>query len=129
MAIANGAIYPIVVAQRCVPSHMQLVAPQRCRTLYNGSVLPRKSGSFLADQYQHAMLTTTSVMLSTVVLVALGYMCNVVKKLTARIMAMPKSLIAITLIYIDILILRLLTKFCCRLKLAAYTNFELLKLR
>lgn len=35
MAIANGAIYPIVVARRCVPSHMQPVAPQRCRTLCN----------------------------------------------------------------------------------------------
>ncbi len=93
MAIANGAIYPIVVARRCVPSHMQPVAPQRCRTLCTGSVLPRKSGSFLAYQYQYALLTTTSVMLSTVVLVALGYRCNVVKKLAARIMAMPKSLI------------------------------------
>lgn len=35
MAIANGAIYPIVVAQALRPSHTQLVAPQRCRTLYN----------------------------------------------------------------------------------------------
>ncbi len=129
MAIANGAIYPIVVAQALRPSHMQPVAPQRCRTLYNWVWLPRKSGSFLADQYQHAIAHPTSVMLSTVVLVALGYMMQRVKKLTARIMAMPKSLIANHTIYIDILILRLLTKFCCMIEIAAYTNFELLKLR
>ncbi len=35
MAIANGAIYPIVVAQALRPFHMQPVAPQRCRTLCN----------------------------------------------------------------------------------------------
>ena len=44
MAIANGAIYPIVVARRSVAEHSS-----------TGSVLPRKSGSFLADQYQHAI--------------------------------------------------------------------------
>lgn len=35
MAIANGAIYPIVVARALRPFHTQLVAPQRCRTLFN----------------------------------------------------------------------------------------------
>ena len=35
MAIANGAIYPIVVAQALRPFPHALVAPQRCRTLFN----------------------------------------------------------------------------------------------
>lgn len=39
-----------------------------------GSVLPRKSGSFWLISISTPLLTTTSVMLSTVVLVALGYM-------------------------------------------------------
>ncbi len=127
MAIANGAIYPIVVAQALRPSHTQLVAPQLCRTLYNWVCAPRKSGSFLADQYQHAIAHHPSVMLSTVVLVALGYMMQRCKKLAARIMAMPKSLIANHTDYIDIL--RLLTKFCCMIEISGHTNFELLKLR
>lgn len=75
MAIANGAIYPIVVAGRCVPSHMQPVAPQRCRTLCNwvcASLASLVVSSLIS--ISTPLLTTTSVMLSTVVLVALGYM-------------------------------------------------------
>lgn len=56
MAIANGAIYPIVVARALRPFPH---ATGRAAALQNhsatGSVLPRKSGSFLAYQYQHAI--------------------------------------------------------------------------
>lgn len=55
MAIANGAIYPIVVARRCVPSHMQPSRRSVAEHSATGSVLPRKSGSFLAYQYQYAI--------------------------------------------------------------------------
>ena len=56
MAIANGAIYPIVVAGRCVPSLTRNWSRRSfAEHSTTGSVLPRKSGSFLADQYQHAI--------------------------------------------------------------------------
>ncbi len=56
MAIANGAIYPIVVAQ-CAASLPTRNWSRRSVAEHSttGSVLPRKSGSFLADQYQHAI--------------------------------------------------------------------------
>lgn len=56
MAIANGAIYPIVVAQALRPfPHATGRAAALQNTLQLGSRLPRKSGSFLAYQYQHAI--------------------------------------------------------------------------
>lgn len=55
MAIANGAIYPIVVARRCVPSTCNRSRRSVAEHSATGSVLPRKSGSFLAYQYQHAI--------------------------------------------------------------------------
>lgn len=75
MAIANGAIYPIVVARGAA----SLPTCNRSRRSVaehsaTGSVLPRKSGSFWLISISTPLLTTTSVMLSTVVLVALGYM-------------------------------------------------------
>ncbi|STL93955.1 major facilitator superfamily protein [Escherichia coli] len=75
MAIANGAIYPIVVAQALRPFPHQLVAPQRCRTLLQLGLcfLASLVVSWLIS-ISTPLLTTTSVMLSTVVLVALGYM-------------------------------------------------------
>ena len=75
MAIANGAIYPIVVAQALRPFPTQLVAPQRCRTLYNWVCASSQVWWFSwLISISTPLLTTTSVMLSTVVLVALGYM-------------------------------------------------------
>lgn len=74
MAIANGAIYPIVVAGRCVPSTRNWSRRSIAEHSTTGSVLPRKSGSFWLISISTPLLTTTSVMLSTVVLVALGYM-------------------------------------------------------
>ena len=53
MAIANGAIYPIVVAASLPTRNWSRRSVAEHST--TGSVLPRKSGSFLADQYQHAI--------------------------------------------------------------------------
>lgn len=75
MAIANGAIYPIVVAQALRPFPH---ATGRAAALQNTLQLDL---CFLASlvvswliSISTPLLTTTSVMLSTVVLVALGYM-------------------------------------------------------
>ena len=75
MAIANGAIYPIVVAQALRPFPH---ATGRAAALQNTLQLAL---CFLASlvvswliSISTPLLTTTSVMLSTVVLVALGYM-------------------------------------------------------
>ncbi|EAA0483360.1 Bcr/CflA family multidrug efflux MFS transporter [Shigella flexneri] len=75
MAIANGAIYPIVVAQALRPFPH---ATGRAAALQNSLQLGL---CFLASlvvswliSISTPLLTTTSVMLSTVVLVALGYM-------------------------------------------------------
>lgn len=71
MAIANGAIYPIVVAQalRPFPRHGRAAALQN--TLQLGlCFLASLVVSWLIST---PLLTTTSVMLSTVVLAALGY--------------------------------------------------------
>ncbi|EOS4876649.1 purine nucleoside transporter PunC [Escherichia coli] len=75
MAIANGAIYPIVVAQALRPFPR---ATGRAAALQNTLQLGL---CFLASlvvswliSISTPLLTTTSVMLSTVVLVALGYM-------------------------------------------------------
>lgn len=75
MAIANGAIYPIVVAQALRPFPH---ATGRAAALQNALQLGL---CFLASlvvswliSISTPLLTTTSVMLSTVVLVALGYM-------------------------------------------------------
>lgn len=95
MAIANGAIYPIVVAQALRPfPHATGRAAALQNTLQLGLCFLASLVVSWLISISTPLLTTTSVMLSTVVLVALGYMMHVVKKLAARIMAMPKSLIA-----------------------------------
>ena len=75
MAIANGAIYPIVVAQALRPfPHATGRAAALQNTLQLGlCFLARLVVSWLIS-ISTPLLTTTSVMLSTVVLVALGYM-------------------------------------------------------
>ena len=75
MAIANGAIYPIVVAQALRPfPHATGRAAALQNTLQLGlCVLASLVVSWLIS-ISTPLLTTTSVMLSTVVLVALGYM-------------------------------------------------------
>lgn len=55
MAIANGAIYPIVVARALRPFPRNWSRRSVAEHSSTGSVLPRKSGSFTADQYQHAI--------------------------------------------------------------------------
>ena len=75
MAIANGAIYPIVVAQALRPfPHATGRAAALQNTLQLGlCFLASRVVSWLIS-ISTPLLTTTSVMLSTVVLVALGYM-------------------------------------------------------
>lgn len=75
MAIANGAIYPIVVAQALRPfPHATGRAAALQNTLQLGlCFLASLIVSWLIS-ISTPLLTTTSVMLSTVVLVALGYM-------------------------------------------------------
>ncbi|EHZ3278202.1 Bcr/CflA family multidrug efflux MFS transporter [Escherichia coli] len=75
MAIANGAIYPIVVAQALRPfPHATGRAAALQNTLQLGlCFLASLVVSWLLS-ISTPLLTTTSVMLSTVVLVALGYM-------------------------------------------------------
>ncbi len=75
MAIANGAIYPIVVAQALRPfPHATGRAAALQNTLQLGlGFLASLVVSWLIS-ISTPLLTTTSVMLSTVVLVALGYM-------------------------------------------------------
>lgn len=71
MAIANGAIYPIVVAQALRPFPQ---ATGRAAALQNTLQLGLcfwQALSFLVDCYP--LLTTTSVMLTTVLLAAVGY--------------------------------------------------------
>ncbi|STI46742.1 major facilitator superfamily protein [Escherichia coli] len=56
MAIANGAIYPIVVAQALRPfPHATGRAAALQNTLQLGLCFLARSGSFLAYQYQHAI--------------------------------------------------------------------------
>lgn len=74
MAIANGAIYPIVVAGRCVPSHATGRAAALQNTLQLGLCFLASLVVSRLISISTPLLTTTSVMLSTVVLVALGYM-------------------------------------------------------
>ncbi len=70
MAIANGAIYPIVVAQALRPS-LKPRALRRYKIRCNwGYVSGKLVVSWLIST---PLLTTTSVMFSTVVLAALGY--------------------------------------------------------
>ncbi len=71
MAIANGAIYPIVVAQALRPFPQ---ATGRCgATKYAAAGVMFLASPVVSWLISTPLLTTTSVMLSTVVLAALGY--------------------------------------------------------
>lgn len=75
MAIANGAIYPIVVAQALRPfPHATGRAAALQNTLQLGLYFLASLVVSWLISISTPLLTTTSVMLSTVVLVALGYM-------------------------------------------------------
>lgn len=75
MAIANGAIYPIVVAQALRPfPHATGRAAALQNTLQLGLCFLASPVVSWLISISTPLLTTTSVMLSTVVLVALGYM-------------------------------------------------------
>ena len=75
MAIANGAIYPIVVAQALRPfPHATGRAAASQNTLQLGLCFLASLVVSWLISISTPLLTTTSVMLSTVVLVALGYM-------------------------------------------------------
>ncbi|EJH1435264.1 Bcr/CflA family multidrug efflux MFS transporter [Escherichia coli] len=75
MAIANGAIYPIVVAQALRPfPHATGRAAALQNTLQLGLCFLASLVVAWLISISTPLLTTTSVMLSTVVLVALGYM-------------------------------------------------------
>lgn len=75
MAIANGAIYPIVVAQALRPfPHATGRAAALQNTLQLGLCFIASLVVSWLISISTPLLTTTSVMLSTVVLVALGYM-------------------------------------------------------
>ena len=75
MAIANGAIYPIVVAQALRPfPHATCRAAALQNTLQLGLCFLASLVVSWLISISTPLLTTTSVMLSTVVLVALGYM-------------------------------------------------------
>ncbi|EET4040332.1 purine nucleoside transporter PunC [Escherichia coli] len=75
MAIANGAIYPIVVAQALRPfPHATGRAAALQNTLQLGLCFLTSLVVSWLISISTPLLTTTSVMLSTVVLVALGYM-------------------------------------------------------
>ena len=75
MAIANGAIYPIVVAQALRPfPHATGRAAALQNTLQLGLCFLASLLVSCLISISTPLLTTTSVMLSTVVLVALGYM-------------------------------------------------------
>lgn len=71
MAIANGAIYPIVVAGHYALSHRPLDALPHCRIRYNWVYASGKPCRFWL--IATPLLTTTSVMLTTVLLAAVGY--------------------------------------------------------
>ncbi|EFM6255401.1 Bcr/CflA family multidrug efflux MFS transporter [Escherichia coli] len=75
MAIANGAIYPIVVAQALRPfPHATGRAAALQNTLQLGLCFLASLVVSWLISISTPLLTTTSVMLSTVVLVTLGYM-------------------------------------------------------
>src|SRR5699024_3196145 len=75
MAIANGSIYPIVVAQALRPfPHATGRAAALQNTLQLGLCFLASLVVSWLISISTPLLTTTSVMLSTVVLVALGYM-------------------------------------------------------
>ncbi|HFI8798808.1 purine nucleoside transporter PunC [Escherichia coli] len=75
MAIANGAIYPIVVAQALRPfPHATGRAAALQNTLQLGLCFLASLVVSWLISISTPLLTTTSVMLSTVVLVSLGYM-------------------------------------------------------
>ncbi|HAN5521716.1 TPA: Bcr/CflA family multidrug efflux MFS transporter [Escherichia coli] len=75
MTIANGAIYPIVVAQALRPfPHATGRAAALQNTLQLGLCFLASLVVSWLISISTPLLTTTSVMLSTVVLVALGYM-------------------------------------------------------
>ncbi|EJY4195504.1 Bcr/CflA family multidrug efflux MFS transporter [Escherichia coli] len=75
MAIANGAIYPIVVAQALRPfPHATGRAAALQNTLQLGLCFLASLVVSWLISISTPLLTTTSVMFSTVVLVALGYM-------------------------------------------------------
>ncbi len=75
MAIANGAIYPIVVARALRPfPHATGRAAALQNTLQLGLCFLASLVVSWLISISTPLLTTTSVMLSTVVLVALGYM-------------------------------------------------------
>ena len=75
MAIANGAIYPIVVAQALRPfPHATGRAAALQNTLQLGLCFLASLVVSWLISISTPLLTTTSVMLSTVVLVALGYL-------------------------------------------------------
>ena len=77
MAIANGAIYPIVVAQALRPfPHATGRAAALQNTLQLGLCFLASLVVSWLISISTPLLTTTSVMLSTVVLVALGYMMH-----------------------------------------------------
>lgn len=74
MAIANGAIYPIVVAQALRPfPHATGRAAALQNTLQLGLCFLASLGVSWLISVSTPLFTTTSVMLSTVVLVAIGY--------------------------------------------------------
>lgn len=87
MAIANGAIYPIVVAQALRPfPHATGRAAALQNTLQLGLCFLASLVVSWLISISTPLLTTTSVMLSTVVLVALGYMMQRCEEVAARIM-------------------------------------------
>ncbi|PWU65961.1 Bcr/CflA family multidrug efflux MFS transporter [Shigella sonnei] len=95
MAIANGAIYPIVVAQALRPfPHATGRAAALQNTLQLGLCFLASLVVSWLISISTPLLTTTSVMLSTVVLVALGYMMQRCEEAGCQNHAMPKSLIA-----------------------------------
>lgn len=95
MAIANGAIYPIVVAQALRPfPHATGRAAALQNTLQLGLCFLASLVVSWLISISTPLLTTTSVMLSTVVLVALGYMMQRCEEVGCQNHAMPKSLIA-----------------------------------
>lgn len=90
MAIANGAIYPIVVAQALRPFPQ---ATGRAAALQNTLQLGLCFLASLVVSWliSTPLLTTTSVMLSTVVLAALGYKCSLMQIALRPDFPMPMS--------------------------------------
>ena len=71
MALVNGAGYPIMVANALMPFPESSGKPPRCKTLQLGLcfVASMLVSAFIAQP----LLATVTVMVSTVILAALGY--------------------------------------------------------